>query len=149
MDAQSKGCLELFLSAWPSPLCRSFTLDESQETATWCSLQKAQAPRGAAAWKAPHGSFQQMSQRHRNKPATLLLSKSDCSQEIRCQKVGLSLGSAPRERLQLLCILVICCALVAALFMPHFLFFSMLQTEAIALFFSFFFFLSFLFLFIF
>lgn len=32
MNTQSNNCLEHFLSAWPPPLCRSFTLRESQET---------------------------------------------------------------------------------------------------------------------
>lgn len=49
-----------------------------------------------------------------------IASEQICSQAIRCQRVGSSLGSAPCERMQLPCMLAVHHALVAALFMPHF-----------------------------
>jgi len=91
VNTQSKECLEHFLSAWLSPLCRSFTLHESQETVkgfrlipvvlppkclisqgSCCCLESTQQLVSVNVTKVLH-------QDNSNYPTPLLLSRSACS----------------------------------------------------------------------
>lgn len=130
MNTQSKKCLEHFLSAWPSPLCRSFTLRESQETVKGFYLipavlsPKCLSSQGSCCrlestqWLISVNVTEVLHQDNSNHPSLLLLSRSACS--LTWNKVPK--GSAPGECLQLPRTFAIHHALVAALFISHFWF---------------------------